>query len=281
MVKINHDCTCEGNPLVPHVCRIIQITDETADVKTFRAQTLDGRRPFLPRPGQLGMWSLPGIGEAMFSITAYGDDWVESSVKVVGELTEAMHELSVGDCVGLRGPYGNGFPVEALKGSNILFVGGGIGAAPVRSVIRWCVEHRADYGKLDIVVGSRTVDDTAFKEDFFENWPRVENTSVHITVDRKTDNWNGNVGFVPDFVEQIGVSTENCKVVLCGPPIMIKLTTERLAKLGFAREDIITSLETRMKCGIGKCGRCNIGSKYICLDGPVFLLSELDELPAE
>lgn len=281
MVKIDHECSCEKNPLVPQVCRIIDIRDETWDVKTFRAQTPDGRRPFLPGPGQLGMWSLPGVGEAMFSITAFGDDWVESSIKSVGELTEAMHEMSVGDVVGLRGPYGNGFPAEALKGQDILFICGGIGAAPVRSLIRWCAAHRAEYGRFDVVVGARTVDDIPFREDFFEAWPAMENTGVHITVDRKTDNWNGNVGFIPDFVETLGISPKNRKVVMCGPSIMIRLTSQRLAALGFEKDDIITSMETRMKCGIGKCGRCNIGSKYVCLDGPVFTLTELDELPNE
>jgi len=279
MIKVDHDCTCSKNPLIPQVCKIIKITDETPDVKTFRAQTLDGKRPFFPMPGQLGMWSVPGVGEAMFSITAVGDDWIESSIKLVGELTEAMHELSVGDCVGLRGPYGNGFPVDELKGYNILFIGGGIGAAPVRSAIRWCLEHREDYGRFNIVCGARTIDDVPFDEDFFENWPKTENTGVYVTTDRPTDNWDGNVGFIPDYVEKLGFSPENTKIVMCGPSIMVRLTAQRLAEMGFAREDIITSMETRMKCGIGKCGRCNIGSKYICLDGPVFLLTELDELP--
>lgn len=281
MIKVNHDCTCEGNPLVPQVCRVTRITQETPDVKTFRVQTLDGKRPFLPKPGQLGMFSLPGVGEAMFSITAYGDDWLESSIKLVGHLTEAMHEMSEGDCIGLRGPYGNGFPMDELKGHDILVIGGGIGVAPVRSVVRWCVEHRVDYGRLDIVCGSRTLADTAFQEDFFDHWPKVPNTYVHMTVDRKTDDWNGNVGFVPDYVEQLDFTPEGRKVVMCGPGIMIKLTSQRLVKMGFSKEDIISTLETRMKCGIGKCGRCNIGSKFICLDGPVFTLAELDELPDE
>jgi len=281
MIKVKHDCTCSGNPLVPQVCRIIKITDETSDVKTFRAQTLDGKRPFLPMPGQLGMWSVPGVGEAMFSITAFGDDWIESSIKSVGELTEAMHELNVGDCVGLRGPYGNGFPVDELKGYDILFIGGGIGAAPVRSAIRWCAQHREDYGRFNIVCGARTIDDVPFRSDFFELWPAMENTGVYVTTDRPTDNWDGNVGFIPDYVEKLGFSPKNTKIVMCGPSIMVRLTAQRLAKMGFEKDDIITSMETRMKCGIGKCGRCNIGSKFICLDGPVFTLTELDELPDE
>ena len=281
MIKVNHDCTCAGNPLVPQVCRVIGIRRETADVKTIRVQTADGKRPFLPRPGQLGMWSVPGVGEAMFSISDSGDDWIESSIKLVGEVTEALHELSVGDCVGLRGPYGNGYPMEDLKGYNLLFIGGGIGMAPVRSVIRWCERHREDYGRFDILTGVRTIDDVPFRADFFEHWPTVENCGIYVTTDLPTDNWDGHVGFIPDYVEELAFKPENTKVIMCGPSIMIRLTVERLAKLGFKREDVITSMETRMKCGIGKCGRCNIGSKYVCLDGPVFLLTELDELPNE
>lgn len=281
MVKVNHDCTCQGNPLLPQVCKVIHITQETSDVKTFRVQTPDGRRPFLPMPGQLGMFSIPGVGEAMFSITAFGDDWIESSIKRVGELTDAMHELSEGDCIGLRGPYGNGFPLDALKGQDILFIGGGIGLAPVRALIRWCSSHREEYGRFDIVCGSRTKGDLVFRDDLFENWPGLPNTGVHVTVDRGTPDWDGSVGFIPDYIEKLDISPEGRKVVMCGPSIMIKLTTQRLAKMGFARGDIITSMETRMKCGIGKCGRCNIGSKYVCLDGPVFTLTELDELPDE
>lgn len=278
---------CKYNPgfmrdtLIPQVGIITDIRTETPDVKTFRVNAPGGGKLFEHLPGQCAMVCAPGVGEAMFSITAFGEDWIESSIKMVGELTEAMHELSVGDCVGLRGPYGNGFPVDELKGYDVLFIGGGIGAAPVRSVIRWCLEHREDYGRFNIVCGARTIDDVPFKDDFFELWPRMENTGVYVTTDRPTNNWNGNVGFIPDYIEKLEFSPENTKIVMCGPSIMVRLTAQRLAQMGFAREDIITSMETRMKCGIGKCGRCNIGSKFICLDGPVFTLTELDELPDE
>ncbi|MCL1828314.1 MAG: FAD/NAD(P)-binding protein [Oscillospiraceae bacterium] len=269
------------NPLLPQVCKVIKITDETPDVKTFRIQTPDGKRPFLPMPGQLGMISIPDVGEAMFSITAHDEDWIESSIKRVGMLTEALHDMSVGDPVGVRGPYGNGFPVDALKGKRILFITGGIALAPVRPLIRWCLQHREDYGHLDILYGSRSKADLVFKDDLFKNWVGLPDTGLYLTVDRGSDDWDGNVGFVPDYLEQCGFAPEGCKVILCGPPIMIKLTLPRLTKMGFAKDDIITSLEARMKCGIGKCGRCNIGNKFICKDGPVFTLSELDELPSE
>lgn len=280
MIEVNHDCTCKGNPLVPQVVKVIKITRETPDVKTFRIQTMDGKKPFDPLPGQLAMISVIGVGEGMFSITAKGEDWIESSIKKVGELTDALHEIAEGQEIGIRGPYGNHFPYEELKGHDLLFIGGGIGLAPVRSLIRHCLEHRKDYGHIDILYGSRSKADLVFKEDCLENWKTETDTSVYVTVDRGGDEWDGHVGFVPSYVEEVGF-TPNRKVILCGPPIMINFTSQSLVKMGFKKEDVITTLEMRMKCGIGKCGRCNLGGKYICLDGPVFNLAELDELPDE
>ena len=268
-----------ANPLVPKNCAIIGITEETPDVKTFRLQCADGSKPFAPMPGQLAMISLAGVGEAMFSITAQGEDWIESSIKRVGALTEALHDADVGDRVGVRGPYGNFFPAERLKGMDLLFVGGGIGLAPVRSLVLYALEHRADYGGIDVLYGARSYADLVFKKDLFETWPSMLNT--HITIDIAEEGWDGHVGFVPSFLEEKGFSPENRACIICGPPVMIKFCLEALDRMGFPKEMIITTLEMRMKCGIGKCGRCNIGSKYVCLDGPVFTLAELDGLPDE
>jgi NAD(P)H-flavin reductase len=279
MLEIDHGCTCPDNPLLPQLCKVIGITRETPDVKTFRIQTPDGKKPFAPLPGQLAMISVPGVGEAMFSITAQDENWIESSIKRVGLLTEALHDLSEGDPIGVRGPYGNHFPLEELKGRDLLFVGGGIGLAPVRSFIRYVLEHREDYGELDVLYGSRSYDDLVFKEDIFEQWPKA--CSTHITIDIEEDEWDGHVGFVPSFLEEKAFSPEGKTVILCGPPIMIKFCLEALERMGFPKEQVVTTLEMRMKCGIGKCGRCNIGSKYVCLDGPVFTMAELDELPDE
>jgi len=279
MASVNHDCGCADNPLLPKNCRIIGINEETPDVKTFRLQCADGTKPFSPMPGQLAMLSIAGIGEAMFSITAQGEDWIESSIKRVGLLTEALHEAGIGDRVGVRGPYGNYFPVESLKGKNLLFVGGGIGIAPVRSLILYVLNHREDYGEIDVLYGSRTYVDLVFRDDLFDNWPKVLNT--HITIDVEESSWKGHVGFVPSYLEEKGFSPENRACILCGPPIMIKFCLGALERMGFSKDNIITTLEMRMKCGIGKCGRCNIGSKYVCLDGPVFTMAELDELPDE
>ena len=269
------------NPLIPEVCRIVDIREETPDVKTFRFQTRDGKKPFDAMPGQLAMVSIFGIGEGMFSITAQEDDYFEASIKKCGKLTDALHDSFVGQEVGLRGPYGNHFPVEETKGQNMLFIGGGIGLAPVRSFIRYALEHREDYGDIDILYGARTADDLVFRDDLFDEWGRREDINVHVTVDRGTPEWTGNVGFVPPYLEECAFSPENCTAVVCGPPIMIKLCLASLRKMGFSDSQIVTTLEMKMQCGIGKCGRCNIGSKYVCIDGPVFTLAELSELPAE
>ena len=275
------DNNCGGNPLVPKMCKVIKITRETPDIKTFRIQTAEGEKPFELMPGQLAMLSVLGVGEGMFSITAHGDDWVESSIKKTGMLTDVLHELSEGDAVGLRGPYGNYFPVENTKGKDILFIGGGIGLAPVRSFIRYAFENRPDYGKIDILYGARSYDDLVFKDDLFNIWPDMPDTSVHVTVDVGSPGWEGKVGFVPPYLEECAFSPENRVAVLCGPPIMITMCMKSLAKMGFADEQIVTTLEMRMQCGIGKCGRCNIGSKLVCIDGPVFTKAELNELPEE
>lgn len=281
MSSENHECTCNSNPLVPQICQVTSITQETPDVQTYRIQTMDGQKPFTPMPGQLAMISLPDVGEAMFSITAQGEDYIESAIKNAGQLTDEFHHMYEGQQIGVRGPYGNHFPIEDLKGKDLLFIGGGIGLAPVRSLIRYCFANREDFGHIDILYGARSPEDLVFKEDLFENWPKEKDTTLHVTVDRGDETWEGNVGFVPAYLEELAFSPAGRKVILCGPPIMIKFASQSLLKMGFAKEDVITTLEMRMKCGIGKCGRCNIGSKYVCLDGPVFTLAELDELPDE
>jgi len=267
------------NPLVPIRGKIIKVVQETPDVKTFHVSTIEGKKPFTPKPGQLAMFSLPAVGEAMFSITSQGPDHLELAIKEVGQLTSALHEIEEGQECGIRGPYGNGFPLDYCKGKDLLFIGGGIGLAPVRSLINYCIENRKDFGKLTVVYGARSVADLVFKEDLFENWPKVDNMEVYTTIDRAEEGWNGHVAFVPAYVEELGLKPMT--TITCGPPIMIKFVLQALAKMGFNDKDVITTLEMRMKCGVGKCGRCNIGSLYVCLDGPVFTLEQLKKLPPE
>ena len=280
---------CKYNPgflrdtLIPQVGVITGVTQETPDVKTFRVNAPEGGKLFEHMPGQCAMVCVPGVSEAMFSITSSptNRDYQEFSIKKCGQLTEALHSLQVGDEITVRGPYGNHFPVEdALKGKDLLFIAGGIGLAPLRSVINYVLDNRADYGAVDILYGSRSADDLVKLQEIQEVWAKAPNTNVYLTIDRPQDGWDGHVGFVPTYLKEIGFSAGKTALV-CGPPIMIKFVLAGLQELGFSKEQVYTTLELRMKCGVGKCGRCNIGSKYVCKDGPVFRCDQLDELPPE
>lgn len=269
--------------LVPAIGIITDIRIDTPDVKTFRVLSSDGGKCFEHLPGQCAMLSIPGVGEAMFSITSSptNTEFMEFSIKKCGCLTDWLHQMDVGQEILIRGPYGNHFPVESeLKNKDLLFIAGGIGLAPLRSVINYCRDNRSDYGKIDIVYGSRSKDDLVDYNEIINEWMADDNINVHLTIDRKQDDWNGHVGFVPDFVSELEFDT-NKTVLLCGPPIMIKFTLQRLFQMGFEKTQVYTTMELKMKCGVGKCGRCNIGSKYVCKDGPVFRFDELDELPEE
>lgn len=268
------------NPLVPQKARVIKIIQEAPDVKTFHVTSEKGK-PFSVLPGQLAMISLPAVGEAMFSVTWQGESHLEFAIKKVGLLTDALHEIRVGQEIGIRGPYGNGFPIEDCKGKDLVFIGGGIGLAPLRSFINYCAEHREDYGQIQIIYGARTPDDLVFKDDLFLNWPEIPNTEVYVTVDRGDELWKGHVGFVPDYLDMIQPAPQGRVAIVCGPPIMIKFVIQALARMGYKPNQVITTLEMRMKCGIGKCGRCNLGSNFVCLDGPVFTLEQLQNLPPE
>ena len=270
-------------PLIPSVCVVTDIRQDTSDVKTFRVLTLDGQKPFIHKPGQCAMLSMPGVGEALFSITSSptNKEYVEFSIKKCGCVTEWIHGIEVGQQITVRGPYGNGFPVDtAFKGQDMLFIAGGIGLAPVRSVINYVRDNRKDYGKVDIVYGSRSKEDLVHYQEIINEWMTDPSINVHLTIDREQENWDGHVGFVPTYVKELGFEP-NKTAVLCGPPIMIKFTLQGLGELGFDRKQVYTTLELRMKCAIGKCGRCNVGSKYVCKDGPVFRMDQLDQLPDE
>ena len=264
------ECTCHKNytldTLIPKVGVITDIREETPDVKTFRVNAPEGGKLFEHMPGQCAMLCAPGISEGMFSITSSptNKEYQEFSIKKCGVLTDYLHSLEVGDEITVRGPYGNHFPVEdKLKGKDLLFIAGGIGLAPLRSVINYVLDNRDDYGTVDIVYGSRSADDLVQLKEIQEVWMNAPDVHVHLTIDREQEGWDGHVGFVPNYVKELGFDV-NKTALICGPPIMIKFTLAGLEELGFSREQVYTTLELRMKCGIGKCGRCNIGSKYVC-----------------
>jgi len=272
-----------NEPLIPKIGVITDIRIDTPDVKTFRVVTPDGQKAFEHMPGQCAMLSIPGVVEAMFSITSSptNTEFMEFSIKKCGCVTEWLHQAEVGQQVTIRGPYGNGFPVDtAFKGQNMLFIAGGIGLAPLRSVINYVRHYRDRYGKIDIVYGSRSMNDLVDYKEIIDEWCNDDGINVHLTIDREQEGWDGHVGFVPNYVKELGFDTDKT-AILCGPPIMIKFTLEGLASLGFDKTQVYTTMELRMKCGIGKCGRCNIGSKYVCKDGPVFRMDALSELPDE
>ncbi len=269
--------------LIPKIGVVTDIRIDTPDVKTFRVVTPDGKKAFEHIPGQCAMLSIPAVGEGMFSITSSptNTEFMEFSIKKCGCLTSWLHAMDVGQQITIRGPYGNGFPVDtAFKGQDLLFIAGGIGLAPLRSVINYVRHYRDNYGKVDIVYGSRSKEDLVDYREILDEWCKDEGIQVHLTIDNPQDNWDGHVGFVPNFVKELGFDT-NKTAIICGPPIMIKFTLAGLQELGFDKTQVFTTMELKMKCGIGKCGRCNIGSKYVCKDGPVFRCDQLDELPNE
>jgi NAD(P)H-flavin reductase len=269
--------------LIPKIGVITDVRQDTPDIKTFRVVSPEGKKLFEHRPGQCAMVSIPGVGEAMFSITSSptNTEFMEFSIKKCGCLTTWLHQAEVGQNVTVRGPYGNPFPVDdVFAGKDLLFVAGGVGLAPLRSVINYCRHYRDRYGKIDIVYGSRSKDDLLDYQEIINEWSKDSGVNVHLTIDREQEGWDGHVGFVPTYVKELGFEP-NKTAVLCGPPIMIKFTLQGLGELGFDRKQVYTTLELRMKCGIGKCGRCNVGSKYVCKDGPVFRMDQLDELPDE
>lgn len=269
--------------LIPHLGVITDIRTDTPDVKTFRVLTPDGQKPFEHMPGQCAMLSIPGVGEALFSITSSptNKDYIEFSIKKCGCLTEWLHMMDVGQQITIRGPYGKPFPVETeLKGKDLLFIAGGIGLAPLRSVINYVRANRENYGTVQIVYGARSKDDLVDYNEIINEWMEDDGVEVNLTIDREQEGWDGHVGFIPNYVKELAPDLKKT-VLMCGPPIMIKFTLAGLIELGFEKTQIYTTMELKMKCGIGKCGRCNIGSKYVCKDGPVFRFDELGELPDE
>ena len=236
-------------------------------------------------PGQFAILSVAGLGEIPIGIATSPTEqgFIKFTVNKVGKVTNHLHNMQAGDIMGVRGPMGNCYPWDLLEGKNVVIIGGGFAFTTLRSSIVYMIDpkNRSKFGKIDVVYGARFPGLLLYKDELAQ-WERRSDINMHITVDSSSDpNWKYNVGFVPAVTKQKAPSAENSYAIICGPPIMIKFTLPVLTELGFPPERIISSLEMRMKCGIGICGRCNIGTEYVCKDGPVFTLEQLSKLPTE
>jgi sulfhydrogenase subunit gamma (sulfur reductase) len=270
----------------PYLMEIENIIEETPDVRTFRLKfkNADDAEKFSFKAGQFGEYSVLGEGESTFCVASSPTrkGYIECTFRKAGRVTNALANLETGDTVGFRGPYGNTFPIEEWEGKNLLYIAGGIALPPMRCVIWNTIDLRDKYRDITIVYGARTVSDLVYKNELQE-WEERPDIKLITTVDPggQTPDWKGEIGFVPMVLEKIAPSSENTVAVLCGPPVMIKFTMPVLKKLGFKDKDIYTTLENRMKCGFGKCGRCNVGKVFVCKDGPVFSYEQILSMPEE
>ncbi len=277
-----------NNPYLPLQARVDKVIMETEDrnIKSFELSFLNKKdeEDFQFVPGPFAELSIPGKGEAPFGIASSPTEkgMLKFSINRTGLFTEAIHNLEEGSIIGVRGPLGNHYPVEDFQNKNVVIVSGGFAFTTLRSLTKYMIheDNRAKYKNITVIYGARSPGLLLYKDEL-EEWEKRDDIDLNVTVDAGDDDWKGKVGFVPTITKEVAPSAEDAYVIVCGPPIMIKFTIPVLQELGFPPERIILSLEMRMKCGIGMCGRCNIGSEYVCKDGPVFTLAQLNQMPDE
>lgn len=266
---------------MPRPATIKSVKQMTAREKLFEI-ALDDGTSLGHKPGQFVELSILGIGEAPISVSSAPSqgNTFELCVRAVGNVTNALHRLNVGDKVGIRGPFGNGFDANFLKGKDILFVGGGIGIAPLRSLINYVLANRKDYGKVTILYGCREPCELLFDYEIAE-WEKRDDVEHYLTVDKCPDGacWDGNIGVITTLIPKADFDPNTTHAVICGPPIMYKFVIKSLKEKDMPDDHIILSLERRMKCGVGKCGHCQINGIYVCQDGPVFNYAGIKNLP--
>jgi len=268
--------------------KLIKHNIETDDqlIHTFTLAFLkeEDEKDFTYRPGQFAEVSVFGKGESPFGMASSPTEpgILKFSVARVGVVTSALHEMPEGSILGVRGPLGNSYPLEEFKGKNLVIIGGGFAFTTLRSLTTYILNpaNRGDFGELTVIYGARTPGLLLYKEELSE-WEKRSDIDLVCTIDAPAEGWKGRVGFIPAVTKEVAPSAENSYAIVCGPPVMIRFTMPVLEGLGFPPERIILSLENRMKCGVGMCGRCNVGGKFVCKDGPVFTRAELNELPAE
>lgn len=272
------------NLYLPEIATIQEVIQETHNIVTFRVKlnNEEAMANFNFEPGNVGQLSAFGIGESTFVINSPPTrmDYLQFSIMRSGEVTGKLHSMKAGDQIGIRAPLGNHFPYNDMKGKDIVFIGGGIGMAPLRTLLLFMLDNRDDYGKITLLYGARSPLDMAYQYEL-QDWLNREDLDTHLTIDAEFEGWEHDVGLIPNVLLDIAPNSENSVAITCGPPIMIKFTLQALEKLGFKDEQIVTTLEKKMKCGVGICGRCNIGTSYVCKDGPVYTGAQLKQLPNE
>ncbi len=259
----NHD------PMLPHRCRIVDRRQDNDDTFTLTLEPAEGMNGFAP--GQFNMLYVFGTGEIPISIS--GDpnapDALVHTTRNVGVVTNAMDALKPGDMLGVRGPFGNHWPVEEARDRDVVLVAGGIGLAPLRPALYHLLANRADFGKIILLYGARTQEEMLYREEL-EQWRARFDLEVHVTVDRATGDWRGNVGVVTTLIPRSPFDPDNAIAMVCGPEVMMRFTVQALRKRGLPLQRIYLSMERNMKCGVGMCGRCQFGPFFICKDGPIF-----------
>jgi NAD(P)H-flavin reductase len=271
------------NPYQPHPARIVRIYRMVPDNFVFTLRFVDQRlaEGFRYRPGQFLMLSVPGSGEAPISISSSPSrpGVLEICVRRVGRLTNALYRMKTNDVVGIRGPYGNGFPIERIVGNDILFAAGGLGMAPLRSLVWYALDNRDQFGNITLMYGARTPADMLFREELVSLVDRTDLNCL-LTVDSDpAGNWGNHVGLLPSLFDHARIVPATTYAAVCGPPVVYKFILKRLLDLGFSKDRILMSLERRMKCGVGKCGHCSVGYRYTCIHGPIFTYWDALNLP--
>jgi len=266
------------NPYQPVNGEIVDIIDESPTIKTF---VVVPEEKIKFETGQFVELTLPGEGEAPFtpSSSPAETEKMEITIMKAGRVTGLLHQCKKGQEVGVRGPFGNGYPVDDFVGKEIYIVGGGVGLAPIRSLFLTLVDRIKDFKSVVCRFGAKTPDDFIYKKTLFGHWQKINGVDMKLTVDESNGKWDGNVGVVTTICNKKDVNIKNAVAIVCGPPVMMKFATLKLLEFGFSAESIYLSMEKNMSCGIGKCGHCMIGKYYVCKDGPVFTYDQIKNYP--
>jgi NAD(P)H-flavin reductase len=265
------------NPYSPIQAEIEEVIEETPTNKTF---VIRPETPIRFKAGQFMQLTVQGLGEAPFtpSSSPAVTEKMEITILKTGVVTDALHTMKAGDVVGLRGPFGKGYPLDKFENKDVLLVGGGVGLAPLRSLILAMFEEMAKYKRLSIKYGAKTPDELLYRASFDE-WSKKSRTDLTVTIDVPAPGWKGKVGLVTTLLDDVDVDMPNSYVVSCGPAIMLRFVTYKLLEIGFQPEQIYLSMNRKMSCGIGKCGRCEVGPYYICQDGPDMNYAKIKDVP--